>query len=291
MLEVGIVGTDSSTGIGLGVAATRHPDLRTRTLTVEGAADARAVDGLVVDVPLASRGKTLRRLARDCQMPILVEAPAADNVEDLRALADMAAGHIVSANPLRYAIHTRRLVEEIRGAHDPVETFFAAQRFRAQSIPPHALPRLLDYLLDICGEDITRVAAVTRQDPSVQVVSLRYASGAIGSLEVGAHLPQGFPNQSELIVECFCRSHAFHCTPDSQAVSLYDAAGQRQVDWQPQPSDSIVNGFATWLLGGQRPEGAVARDLDAMSLAVVITDAARTDRVSSHVRLREVLDG
>jgi hypothetical protein len=284
MLEIGLIGTDSATQLGLGRAATRHPGLLARTLTVGDAAGARAVDGLVVDVPLESRGKTLRQLVQSCEVPILAEAPAADNLEDLRALAEMAAGRIVSANPLRSALHTRRLLEEIRVADDPVETFFAAQRFRGQSIPSHALPRLLDYLVEICPSEIARIAAMAYQDPSILVVSLRYASGAIGSLEVGAHLPPGFPNESESIFECFCRSHAFHCTPDSQAVRMYDAATQRQLDWQPEPSDSIINSFATWIQGGQRPEGDPARDLHSMSLAVAVTEAARTDRVSSQVR-------
>jgi predicted dehydrogenase len=283
MLEIGIVGTDSATELGLGRAATRHSGLLARTLTVEDVADARALDGLVVDVPLESRGKTLRGLVQSCRVPILAEAPAADNLEDLRALADMDAVRIVSANPLRYALHTRRLLEEMRVADDPVETFFAAQRCRGQWIPSHALSRLLDYLVAICPSEITRVAAMAYQDPPILVVSLRYASGAIGSLEIGAHLPASFPNESELIVECFCRSHAFHCTPDSQAVRMYDAATQRQLDWQPEPSDSIVNRFAIWIQGGQRPEGDAARDLHAMTLAVAIMEAARTDRVSSHV--------
>jgi predicted dehydrogenase len=278
MTEVGIVRGDTPSDLGLSLAAMRHPDLRTRMLDLDQSPD-ESIAGLVVDVPPRYRFEALSRLARAWQVPILVEAPAAADVQDLVDLADAAGDRIASANPLRYGLHTRRLVEELQASGDPLETFFATLRFRPTQLPAHALPGLLDYLADVSHGEIERVASMAYPDPTIQIVSLRYASGVLGSLELGAHLPASFPSASELIVECFCRSHVFHCAPANQAVTVYDAISQRHIDWQPEPADAIVKAFATWLGGGPRPPGDIRRDLSAMTLAGAIAESARSDRV------------
>lgn len=278
MTEVGIISADPSSDLGLSLAATRYTGWQTRMLDLDQSPD-DTIDGLVVDAPPESRFEALTRLVRTWRVPILMESPAAESVPALRGLADTALNRIVSVNPLRYGLHTRRLVEELEASADPIETYFAALRFRQSQLPVHALPRLLDYLKDVCSDDVERVASMAHADPPIRIVSLRYASGVLGSLEVGAHLPPSYHGASELIVECFCRSHVFHCAPANQSVSVYSATGQRQIDWQPQPADAIVKAFATWLAGGPRPAGDLQRDLDAVTLAAAIAEAARSDRV------------
>jgi len=279
LLLVGIVGGDAPTELNLARAATSAAGLSTRSVAPDTAPDP-TLSALVVDVDLDDRADILRRLAATWQVPILVEAPAADTPQQLRYLAEATGDRIVSANPLRYGLHTRRLIEEYRSAEDPLETVSATLRFRRPSLPGYALSRLLDYLNDLYPEDIERIAAMAYQDPLVQVVSLRYASGALGSLEVGAHLPANFPNESELIVECLCRSHLFRCAPAHQSVSVYDPSSVRRIDWQPDPADAIVKSFTTWLRDGPRPAGDVGRDLAAISLARAIADAAGSDQVA-----------
>jgi hypothetical protein len=278
MTEIGIIGDNTAPEPRLALTATRHAGWQTRLLDLDQSPDAN-IAGLVVDLPLESRFEALSRLARDWQVPILVEAPAAHSAQALRELADASGDRIVSVNPLRYGLHTRRLVEELQRSGDPLETFFTTLRFRRTELPAHALPRLLDYLVDVCPGGIERIASMTYADPPIQIVSLRSASGVLGSLEIGAHLPPSFPAESELVVECFCKSHAFHCAPMNQAVSVYGATTQRQVDWQPEPANASVRAFATWLEGGPRPPGDLRRDLVATTLAAAIAEAARSQRV------------
>src|SRR4030081_770659 len=97
-------------------------------------------------------------------------------------------------------------------------------------------------------------------EASVTTVTLRYASDVLGSIEVGAHLPQTFPSASELVIECFCQASAYACLPGNPAVQRY---GQQHdaYAWQPDPADAIVAAFAEWIAGGSRPPGTIANDL------------------------------
>ena len=275
---VGVITSDTPTDLGLSGAARRHVGLVTLPFTLEDAAN-DDVAGLVVDVPLEQRAETLKRLAKTWRVPMLVEAPAANSLLVLRPIAEAAGDRIVSANPVRYGLHTQRLLEQLRASGDALETFSAAWRFCGESLPGYALPQLVDYLAEVSPAGIERVSVLAREDPAIRVISERYASGVLGSVEIGTHLPASFPSASELIVECFCRLHVFHCAPANQAVSVYGATTQRMVDWQPQPSDAIVAAFADWLSGGPRPPGDVQRDLAAVELVERIADAALTHRV------------
>jgi hypothetical protein len=186
---------------------------------------------------------------------------------------------IVAANPLRYALHTRRLPEELARGNDPLQTFFAAWRFRAHSSAAHALPQLLDYVGALCTEQPARLSAMQRHLlPRSLMVTLRYASDVLGSIEVGNHLPETFPSESELVVECFCQASAYSCIPGNQAVQLY---GERHTahEWQPEPADAIVAGFAGWLRGGDRPPGGITNDLTTLRLVDRISQALQIGRV------------
>src|SRR5207248_1642787 len=114
----------------------------------------------------------------------LVETPAAKSLVDLRPIAEAAGERIVSANPVRYGLHSRRLLEELRASGDPLETFSAAWRFRGESLPAHSLPQLLDYLAEVSPPDIERVSVLAREDPGIRVISVRYTSGVLGSVEI-----------------------------------------------------------------------------------------------------------
>jgi hypothetical protein len=278
-LVIGLIEGEGPTELGLARAAARFPGLSARVLTVdEPYSD--DIAGLVVDASLAERAPLLARVAERWPVPILIESPVAADLEhahSVQHLADREA--IVAANPLRYALHTRRLLEELTVANDPLQTFFAAWRFRAQSTMAHALPQLLDYVGTLCMDQPGRLSAMQHHlRPAILTVTLRYASDVLGSIEVGDHLPEDFPSESELVVECFCHSNAYYCAPTNQAVQLY-GEGHVSYEWQPKPTDAMVAGFTAWLRGAARPPGGIANDLTTLRLVDRISQALQTGRV------------
>jgi predicted dehydrogenase len=226
------------------------------------------VAGVIVDVPLAQRAQTVLDVSAG-GVPLLVEAPVAAAAADARRLNDVR--DVVSVNELRYALHTRRLVEELQKGQDALETLFVAWRARVGSVTESMLPVLLDYVRELSPARVERVSAMQRSDPFVMTVTLRYAGGVLGSLEIGAHLPATFPSVTELVIECFSRESVLHCIPGRHAVEV---VGQSATDWQPDPFVAAVNGFAAWLDDGDRPPGGVQRDVAALELAENIREAA-----------------
>jgi pimeloyl-ACP methyl ester carboxylesterase len=278
-LVIGVIEGEVATGLGLARAAARSPGLSVRVLTVdEPYSD--AVAGLIVDASLGQRAQLLARVAGRWPVPILIESPVAGDVEHACSVQHLAEDEaIVAANPLHYALHTRRLLEELAGANDPLQTFLAAWRFRAPSTAEHALPQLLDYVGALCMDQPGRLSAMQRRlGPAIVTVTLRYASDVLGSIEVGGHLPESFPSESELVVECFCHASAYSCVPGNQAVQLY-GGGHAAHEWQPEPADAIVARFAGWLRGGARPPGGIANDLTTLRLVDRVSQAIKTGRV------------
>ncbi len=271
-LVIGVIEGEVPTPLGLARAAARHPDLSVRALVLDQPF-AEPLAGVIVDIPLGQRAELLARAAARWPVPMLIEAPVAN---------DMVNDDIVVANPLRYALHTRRLLDELAQADDPLETFFAAWRFRPQTTADHALPQLLDFLqaLSPGPDELGRISAMERSEPSVLTVTLRYASDVLGSIEVGSHLPESFPSESELVVECFCHASAYSCVPGNQAVQFYGRS-HGAVDWQPDPADAMVAAFAAWLDGGARPPGGIADDLKTLRLV---------DRIRQALQMGGVLD-
>jgi hypothetical protein len=178
---------------------------------------------------------------------------------------------------LRYGLHTRQLIDEVAREEGPLETVFGAWRFRPGSHLEAALPRLVDLLAALCPDPVERVSALERREPLVRLVTLRYASGTLASLEIGAHLPDSFPSASELVVECFSAARALHCVAGNQSVALY-ADGHSLHDWQPDPADAIVTAFAEWLEGGPRPVGSLRNDKAALHITRRINDDANGAR-------------
>ncbi len=281
-LVIGLIEGEAPTELGLAQAAARHPGLSVQSVAVdELASDTLA--GVIIDAPVGQRAALVARTAARWSVPILIEAPVAGDLEHARLVEDLAVNNdILVANPLRYALHSRRLLEELAQAHDALETFFAAWRFRAQATAEHALPQLLDFLqaLGPGPDQLCRVSAMQHLEPSVLTVTLRYASDVLGSIEVGSHLPDSFPTGSELVVECFCHARAYTCVPGNQAVQLYGRS-HAAFDWQPDPADAIVAAFAGWLWGGARPAGGIPDDLKTLRLV---------DRISQALQMGGVLD-
>ena len=282
-LVIGVIEADQPTEPGLAQAAKRQPGLTLKTLAVDDSAS-DAVAALIVDVPVQNRADVLQRLTPRWRVPILFESPVGLDLESARAvvLACRDEDAMVSANPLRYALHTRRLLDEVARADDPLHTFFAAWRFRAQSNAEHALAQLLDYLQALLprADQPVRISAMQHLDPSVLTVTFRYAADVLGSIELGSHLPASFPSGSELIVECFSEASAFTCMPGKQSVQLYGDT-HAAYDWRPEPADTIIAAFAAWLRGGPRPTGSLSNDVTALRLA---------DRIGQAVQAAGVLD-
>jgi predicted dehydrogenase len=237
-----------------------------------------SVAALVVDVPLAKRAAVLERLLARClRLPILIEAPVVVDPSLAGAMADLARDDsVVVANPLRYALHTRRLLEDV--TRERMQTFFAAWRFRSESSHEHALPQLLDYICALCPETPRRISAMQHGEQPIVIVTLRYPSDVLGSIEVGGHLPRSFPTESELVFECFCETSAYVCEPGHQTIEVYGAEHGAH-PWQPEPADAIVTAFAGWLRGGARPPGSIADDVANRRLVDRVSRALQTGAV------------
>ncbi|HLZ30357.1 MAG TPA: hypothetical protein VKV73_23800 [Chloroflexota bacterium] len=212
------------------------------------------------------------------RLPILIEAPVIVDGSLGGVIVDLAgdADSVVVANPLRYALHTRRLLEAV--TREPVQSFFAAWRFRSASNTEHALPQLLDYLGALCPEPPVRISAMQHREQPIVIVSLRCASDVLGNIEVGGHLPRSFPTSSELVLECFCEASALVCEPGHQAVEVYGAERGAHA-WQPEPGDAIVTAFAGWLRGGPRPPGSLADNVANLRLVDRVSAALHTGAV------------
>ena len=135
------------------------------------------VDGLIVDAHLGERPALLQALMSRWSVPVLVESPVAADVQVAERLVAAngqpvertisPGGRVVAANPLRYGLHTRRLQDELAQADDPLQTLFAAWRFKPWSSTAEALPRLLDFLRGVCPAEPTSIAAMRSRDASL----------------------------------------------------------------------------------------------------------------------------
>jgi hypothetical protein len=261
-LVIGIIRGDTSGTLRLADAASREPGVIVGDAPLDD-----AIDGLLVDASLDERPTLLQRIGMQARVPILTESPIAEDAHRADVVASSLTDQtaLVAANPLRFAIHTRRLLEELDQVDDALQTYFAAWRFRPDSSTAHALPQLLDFLGALCPGDVVRVSAMRSSGRALLTVTLRYASDVLGTIEIGSHLPGAFPGSSELVLECLCRDSVYLCVPGAQAVVAFgrDAGAY---DWQPDPATLIVRSFITWLRGGRRPPGSVLNDLSALRL-------------------------
>jgi hypothetical protein len=257
MLNVGLIQVDGDVAVGLSAAARRHPGISVQTLAPD-ADPPKDIHALIVDAPVTNRTEITKRFSSVAH--ILTESPITSDVD-----------HVVSANPLRYALHTRRLIEEVRDNENVLETIFIAHRLRRATAQ---LANILDFVKALQPGEIEHVQSLQRDNPSLTLATLRYGSGTLVSLELGNHLPAEFPSAEELVVECFSNERAYRCTPGSQAVSSVGVRS-RQVDWQPDVADGIVAAFAEWLNGGPRPPGSCRDDLVALELVERIRSAVQ----------------
>jgi predicted dehydrogenase len=264
--RVGILVVDGGGSVRLGAAAMQHPGIDARQLK-PGDRDLDGLAGVVIDAPAQRRGDLVSALLRGCRVPVLVEAPAAHTAKAAGALAEMAGtDRVVTLNPLRHALPTRRLRDRMLEKQDPLETFFAAWRFSSGPTWRAALPQLLDYVATLSRGRPLRVSVSMRRNPEVLLAILRYESGVVGSLEIGGHLPASVSTGPELLVECFCRESVHHCTPGSQAVRV-DGVRPVSRDWLPDPAEHMMGVFADMLRGGDAPGRSLADDATVLKLA------------------------
>jgi hypothetical protein len=249
MLSIGLIEVDGDADTGLAAAARRHPAISIQLLAPDRDPP-QQIDGFIVEAPVTDRTDIVRRLGSVA--PILTESPITSDIDQ-----------VISANPLRFALHTRRLLDEVRRNEELLETVFVAYRFHRANAQ---LVHVLDFVQALQPGEIEHVAALRRDNPSLMLASLRYRNGTLVSLELGNHLPTEFPSAEELVVECFSNERAYHCTPGHQSISSLGAL-TRHVDWQPDVADSIIAAFAEWLSGGSRPPGSSRDDLVALELA------------------------
>ncbi len=272
-LNIGVVVTDTGISAGLAAAAARHPDVEVHAIGPRDDPSA-AMAGLIVDVPLDQREGSLSTFLDRWQVPILCEMPAAGT----RAGANMIARHpetntLFSMNPLHYHLPTQRLREELAHAQDPLETVFAAWRFKRTATTPVALPQIIDYIGSIIAHPLTRVSAMQRAAPPVLLVLLRYASDVVVSLEVGDHLPETLSTPSELLIECFCRESVYHSAPEHQAIIIEGHAHTRRM-WAREPANEMVSAFVAAIQSGRPPQRGINDDLRVLAQCEGITDAA-----------------
>lgn len=271
-LTIGIVMPNGAGKSGLAAAVERHPAVISRPITLEDKA-AADVMGLVIDAPLADRETIMLRLAGRWHVPFLVEAPAAVTADGIDAIRRAQGRHpVFSENRLHHHLPTRRLRERLAAAADPVEQLFAAWRFRQGAFDRGAFVQLSDYLRQLVGSDVARVTTMRRDGPTAFLVSLRYENDAVGSVEIGEHLPPSFPSESELLIECFCRETVYHCEPYHQAISV-DGRMRASVDWSEPAYESIAAAFVQTLMEGGEPARSADDDLKALALAETVLGA------------------
>lgn len=272
-LTLGVVTLDGARGAGLAAAVEQHPGVVSRPVSV----DEKPPDGftgLVIDVPPADRQATVLRLAERWSVPFLVEAPVALTADGIDAVGRVRrASPVFSENRLRYHLPTRRLRERVAAAADPVEQLFAAWRFRPGGLDRGAVVQLIDYLGQVVGSGVARVTAMRRDNPAAFLVSLRYENGAVGSIEVGEHLPSSLPWASELVIECFCRETVYHCEPGNQAITV-DGRTRAAVDWSEPAFEQIASAFVDALVDGRAPERSLDEDRRALAISSAILDPA-----------------
>jgi hypothetical protein len=105
---LGVIELNGGGGLGLARAVERHPNLMVRPVRL-GGARTDSMDALVVDAPLGLCSEVVARLVGEWPVPELIESPVAADAEQTRLISkpDL----LVSANPLRYALKTRELIE------------------------------------------------------------------------------------------------------------------------------------------------------------------------------------
>jgi hypothetical protein len=271
-LTIGIVAPDGAEKTGLAAAVERHPTVQSRPITLEDKA-AADIMGLVIDAPLADRQTIIVRLAGRWHVPFLVEAPAALTADGIDAMRRARGRHpVFSENRLHHHLPTRRLRERLAAAADPVEQLFAAWRFRRGAFDRGALVQLIDYLQQLVGSDVARVTTMRRDGPTAFLVSLRYENDAVGSVEIGEHLPPSSPLASELLIECFCRETVYHCDPYQQAVTV-EGRMRAAVDWSEPAYECIASAFVQALTEGRGPTRSADDDLKALTLADTVLGA------------------
>ena len=272
-LTLGVVTLNGARDTGLAAAVAQHPGVVSRPVTVDDT-PAAGIAGLVIDVPSADRQAIVLRLAGRWRVPFLVEAPVALAADGIDAVARTRRGSpLFSENRLLHHLPTRRLRERVAAAADPVEQLFAAWRFRPGALDRGAVVQLIDYLGQVTGSGVARVTAMRRDNPAAFLVSLRYENDAVGSIEIGEHLPSSLPWASELVIECFCRETVYHCEPGNQAITA-DGRTRAAVDWSEPALEQVVSAFVDALIDGRAPERSLDEDRRALAVSSAILDPA-----------------
>ena len=283
-LNLAVVADDPPVASGLAVSTER--DTRVSAYRVATGRELPSdVDGVIVDVPLAKRYDALSSIAERTNAPILTEMPVGPSAELCRALGERLSGHrVVSLNPLAYHTPTKRLLEHVSNGADPLETYFAVWRFHPLDRWDHGLAQLVGFADSLTRSAPIRISALRRSTPAILVALLRYENGVVGSVEIGAHLPEASAQVPELLIECFCRDSAYQCHADNQAITL-EAKSRAYHTWAPDPSAAMLSTFLDMLHGDQMPQRGIADDLRTLAICEEIL-AAATDRT-----VRQPVDG
>jgi hypothetical protein len=265
-VSLGVVTPEPSRAQGLAAAAGRNPDVVVTPLSLDDQ-PADGLVGIVLDAPLTQRGAAIEQLARRWHLPLLVNMPFAATVrqaEQLRASVDDLP--LFSLNPLQFHVPLKRMSDSIAGGTDPLETFFAVWRFKSRGEWESGILQLIDHLSSISPSPLARVSTMRRTSPDVLLSMMRYENDVVGSIEIGAHLPESVTGNSELLVECFCHESVYHCYSDQQAITV-DGGRPAHRDWSLDPSDLMIAAFVEAIRHGQRPWRSLDDDLSALSLA------------------------
>ncbi len=270
--------TDVSAGDhGLAAAIEREPRVVARHVTL-GSELPPNVDGVVVDVPLAKRFHALSSLSGRMDLPILTETPFAPNLALGHTLAEQLSGHrVASLNPLAHHVSTMRLLEQVAEAADPLETFFAARRFRSLDRSDQHLAQIVGFANALTRSFPIRLSALRRSSPDVLIALLRYEGDVVGSLEIGGHLPNQGPRFSELLIECFCHASAYQCRAENQTITL-EADSRTYLDWAETPAAAMLSTFIALIQDDRMPRRGVEDDLRTLAICAEISVAA-TERM------------
>lgn len=91
---------------------------------------------------------------------------------------------------------------------------------------------LLALIIDALQEQpvaVTAAATAMRPEAPAWVLIIRFASGVVATLDIGALLPPGFPVDPEIRIECLGTDEAVLIEPDALSVRVYSEQTVKQV--------------------------------------------------------------
>lgn len=210
------------------------------------------LSGIVVDVPLHQRFEVLSSIGETCELPILTQMPVGDSSQKCLVLNERFGNErILSLNPLAHVTPIQSMIDQVLHGKDSLQTLFATWRFASGSTWEQEFLQLLSIVSTLTESLPARSSALFRTNPELLLAILTFENSSLASLEIGEHLPEATSRNTELLIECFTREHAYQCRPFEQAITI-EGVPTSYLPWSPNPWQQMVSTFLKMIEGSQR---------------------------------------